>query len=108
MISKDRKRWQIAAHIILSVCSALALLPFILLVIISFTDDKTAIENGYAYFPAKWSLGAYEYLLQSADKFVRAYGMTILVTVVGTGVCIIMTSMLAYMLSKRQLPGVRF
>lgn len=107
MISKDRKRWQIAANIILTFCSVLALLPFILLVIISFTDDKTAIENGYAYFPEKWSLGAYEYLLQSADKFLRAYGMTVLVTVIGTSVCIIITSMLAYMLSKRQLPGVK-
>lgn len=79
MISKDQKRWQIAAHVILAVSSALALLPFILLIIISFTDDKTAIENGYSYLPAKWSTGAYEYLLQSTDKFVRAYGMAIAV-----------------------------
>lgn len=107
MISKDQKRWQIAAHAILAVSSALALLPFILLIIISFTDDKTAIENGYSYLPAKWSTGAYEYLLQSADKFVRAYGMTILVTAIGTAACVIMTSMLAYMLSKRKLPGVK-
>jgi putative aldouronate transport system permease protein len=96
-----------AAHVVLAFSSALALLPFILLVIISFTDDKTAIENGYSYLPAKWSTGAYEYLLQSADKFVRAYGMTILVTLIGTTVCVIITSMLAYMLSKRSLPGVK-
>ena len=43
MISRDQKRWQMAAHVVLAVSSALALLPFILLVIISFTDDKTAI-----------------------------------------------------------------
>ena len=107
MISRDQKRWQMAAHVVLAFSSALALLPFILLVIISFTDDKTAIENGYSYLPAKWSTGAYEYLLQSADKFVRAYGMTILVTLIGTTVCVIITSMLAYMLSKRSLPGVK-
>lgn len=107
MISRDQKRWQMAVHVVLAVSSALALLPFILLVIISFTDDKTAIENGYSYLPAKWSTGAYEYLLQSADKFVRAYGMTILVTLIGTTVCVIITSMLAYMLSKRSLPGVK-
>ena len=107
MISRDQKRWQMAAHVVLAFSSALALLPFILLVIISFTDDKTAIENGYSYLPAKWSTGAYEYLLQSADKFVRAYGMTILVTLIGTTVCVIITSMLADMLSKRSLPGVK-
>ncbi|WP_099467210.1 carbohydrate ABC transporter permease [Konateibacter massiliensis] len=107
MISKDQKRWQLASHIILTICSLLALLPFVLLIIISFTDDKTAMANGYSYFPEKWSLGAYEYLLQDIGRYARAYGMTILVTVIGTSVCLIMTSMLAYMLSKKELPGVK-
>lgn len=107
MISKDQKRWQLASHIILGTCSLLALLPFILLIIISFTDDKTALANGYSYFPKKWSLGAYQYLFQDLGRYGKAYGMTILVTVIGTSVCLLITSLLAYMLSKKELPGVR-
>lgn len=107
MISKDQKRWQMAANIILGLSSALALLPFLLLIIASFTDDKTAMSQGYTYFPKKWSLGAYEYLLASGERYVRAYGMTILVTIAGTSVCIMMTALLAYMLSKKNLPGVK-
>ena len=107
MVSKDQKRWSLGANIIMMMCSIAAILPFLLLIIASFTDDKTAILNGYSYFPEKWSLGAYEYLLQDIGKYARAYGMTILVTAIGTVVSIIITSMLAYMLSKRKLPGVK-
>ena len=66
---------------------------------------KTAILNGYSYFPEKWSFRAYEYLLQDIGKYARAYGMTILVTAIGTVVSIIITSMLAYMLSKNETSG---
>lgn len=107
MITKDQKRWEITSHIILSISSALAILPFILLIIASFTDDQVAMDNGYSYFPEKWSLGAYIYIFQDFNKYMRAYGMTILITAVGTTVCIIITALLAYMLSKRDLPGVK-
>ncbi|MCI6998249.1 MAG: carbohydrate ABC transporter permease [Eubacterium sp.] len=105
--SKDEKRWELGANIIMTICSALALLPFVLLVIISFTDDKTAMMNGYSYFPEKWSLGAYQYLFQDITKYLRAYGMTIIVTLVGTSLSVAITSLLAYMLAKRDLPGVK-
>ena len=107
MVSKDQKRWCAVAHIVLIIVSALAILPFILLIIASFTDETVALLNGYSYFPEKWSLGAYEYIIQNASTFVRAYGITIIVTVIGTVVCIILTALTAYVLSKRALPGVK-
>lgn len=107
VMSKDEKRWELSANIILIICSLLALLPFVLLIIISFTDDKTAMMNGYSYFPEKWSLGAYQYLFQDVTKYLKAYGMTILVTAIGTTISIVITSMLGYMLSQRNLPGVK-
>ncbi len=58
MISKDQKIWGGVAHIVLITLSALAILPFLLLVIASFTDDSVALLNGYSYFPEKFSLDA--------------------------------------------------
>lgn len=107
MVSKDQKRWRIVAHIVMILLSALALLPFLLLVIASFTDDATALVNGYSYLPEKWSLGAYEYILENKGTFLKAYGMTILVTFVGTVVNVVLTALTGYVLSKRQLPGVK-
>lgn len=108
MLYPDQKRWQIASHIVMIFLSLLALLPFVLLVISSLTDETVALLRGYSYFPEKWSLEAYLYILDNSSVFVKAYLMTILVTIIGTIVSLILTSLTAYTLSKRQLPGVKF
>lgn len=107
MVSKDLKRWQVAAHIVMILLAVLALAPFVLLIIASFTEENVALKYGYSYFPKALSLDAYAYIAQNASTFVRAYGMTILVTVVGTIGSIILTALTAYVLSKKGLPGVR-
>ncbi|SCP98684.1 carbohydrate ABC transporter permease [Anaerobium acetethylicum] len=105
MRTKGQKGWSLGANIILSIMSLLAIMPFLLLIIASFTDETVAMTDGYTYWPAKWSLAAYSYILSQAAMIGRAYLMTILVTIIGTGVGIVMTSMLAYMLSQKKLPG---
>jgi putative aldouronate transport system permease protein len=105
MAITEHKKWRFAANFALSIMSILALLPFILLIISSLTDESVALSNGYSYFPAKWSLLAYDYILNEAAVLGRAYGMSILVTIIGTTVNLLISSMLAYMLSKRSLPG---
>lgn len=89
---------------VMLICSLSALLPFILLVIASFTDETTALMNGYSYFPEKLSLDAYRYILNNQSTFFRAYGMTALVTLCGTVASVILTALTAYPLSKRNLP----
>ena len=73
--------------------------------IASLTDETVAMTQGYSYLPAKWSTLAYEYLSSQAGKLGRAYGMTILVTAVGTAVGVLITALLGYMLSNPELPG---
>ena len=107
MLSKDQKRWRILAHVVMMSMSLLALLPFILLVIASFTDDATALVEGYRYLPSKWSLNAYHYIIANSLTFIRAYGITLLVTIIGTVTCVVIVALTAYVLSKRRLPGVK-
>lgn len=107
MVSKDARRWRIIAHLVMIILSALALAPFALLIISSLTEEKSALRYGYSFIPKQWSFDAYTYILQNASTFVRAYGMTILITLIGTGASIIITALTAYVLSKKGLPGVR-
>jgi len=107
MAITEHKKWRFAANFTLSIMSILALLPFILLIISSLTDESAALSNGYSYLPEKWSLLAYDYILNEAAVLGRAYGMSVLVTLIGTTVNLLISSMLAYMLSKRSLPGVK-
>jgi putative aldouronate transport system permease protein len=80
-------------------------LPLILLFMSSVTDEKVLITNGYSLFPAKFSLYAYKYIITNSASVFRAYGITILVTAIGTTACVLLTSLVAYPLSLRDLPG---
>ncbi|MGG4205621.1 carbohydrate ABC transporter permease [Paenibacillus jamilae] len=96
-----RTLFQISNNIILTLLALASILPFLLLVISSFADETTLTLNGYSFLPEKFSLDAYEYLFQQSSMLLRAYGITLLVTVVGTSVGLLMTSMLAYPLSRK-------
>ena len=105
--SREEKVMQIIAHTVLILLSAAAIIPFWLLIAASFSDDTYAIQNGYKFFPEILSLDAYEYLIQQWEQIGRAYGVTILVTVIGTVVGVLAVSLLAYGLIQKNVPGVK-
>lgn len=78
------------------------LLPFLLVIISSFTDEGTIIREGYSLFPSKWSLDAYKAVLSGKDM-PNAYGVTVFVTAVGTVMSLLVTSFCSYAISGRML-----
>lgn len=102
---RSDKRFQIFAHVVLIILSLLAIMPMILMVISSLTDNNTLIAEGYSYTPSKWSFYAYEYIFSTGNSVVHAYGVSILLTVTGTICALTITTLLAYALSKKDLPG---
>jgi putative aldouronate transport system permease protein len=107
MRTLEDKRWAFVGHVCMIILSILALAPFVLLIIASFTDEAAAIRNGYSYVPEGWSLAAYGYILRQWGVIGRSYLVSMTVTVVGTVAGITMASMIGYTLSKRDLPGRR-
>lgn len=105
MHTREEKITQTVAHMVMLLLTFAALLPFLLLVIASFTDNAAAISEGYRFFPSKFSTEAYAYILDEWRMIGRAYGVTVFVTVVGTGVSLLISSMLAYALAQKDLPG---
>lgn len=99
---------QIALNIVLILLSVIAVAPFLLLLSSSLTRESTLVQEGYRFIPKDFSLYSYQYLFQSGGKIFRAYGITILVTVVGTTLGVLMTTMFAYPLSRRELPHRKF
>lgn len=104
MKSRDTFKWQIISNTVLIIVSVLAVMPFILLLTSSFTDESWALANGYSFFPGKWGLEAYGYIMSNFALIGRGYLNTFLVTLVGTGFSIIVSSLLAYALAKEGLP----
>lgn len=86
----------------------LCLIPFIVLVVSSVTDELSLLRNGYSFFPSKVSFDAYKYLLIESDSIVRGYIISTLVTIFGTFMNVTLTVLFAYPLSRKDLPGRGF
>ena len=107
MRSREYYITQTIAHIVCGLFALLALLPFVLLIVASFTENDWANANGYAFFPGKWSLDAYRYIAVQWGTIGRAYLMTVIVTASGTALSILMTTLFAYAVSQRDVPGMK-
>ncbi|AWB43089.1 sugar ABC transporter permease [Paenibacillus sp. CAA11] len=100
--------WNVIFNLIAGIFAFLCVFPFLFVVIISFTDEKTLASDGYRLIPAKWSLEAYRYVFQTGDMLLRSYGVTILVTVIGTLISLVMISLYAYAISRKSFAYRRF
>lgn len=97
----DAGRFKIFATVIGAVFSLIAMIPIVLIVIASFTDEKTLLADGYSFIPQKWSAAAYVYMFQQKALIGRAYGISTLVTLIGTVMSVLMTTMIAYPMSRK-------
>lgn len=96
-----KKPTNVLFNIILGILSLLSIIPFIFVMIISFTDENSLAMNGYRFIPEKISLYAYQYIVQAGENIIRSYGVTILVTIVGTVLGLLLTGTYAYALSRK-------
>ena len=93
--------FQIFSVALMLITCIIIVVPFLLMIISSLTDEKTLILNGYSFFPDKWSLEAYRYIFRSSGMILTSYGYSLLVTVVGTAVSLCITATMAYPLSRK-------
>ena len=88
-------------NIILAVLSLICVVPFIFVIIISFTDEASLAMNGYRFIPEKLSFYAYEYIVSAGENILKSYGVTIFITIVGTIIGLLLTGTYAYALSRK-------
>ena len=95
----------VITHFILIALCVICIIPFLLIVISSFTEESTLMMNGYSFFPKKWSTYAYTYILGGGGhNVIHGYFVSIGITIVGTTLSILMTTLFAYPLSRKDLP----
>lgn len=101
----NNKGYHFFINLFLTLLAFLCIMPFILLIISSFTEEHTLVREGYSFLPRAFSLASYQYIFSGSTKILRGYGMTVIVTAVGTILNVLMTTLLAYPLSQKLLPG---
>ncbi len=102
---KSNELNQTALHVFMTLLFLVCLVPFLLIFMASLTSEEEIVHTGYTLFPKEISLEAYTYLFGQGVKIARAYAITILVTTVGTGCGLLISTMLAYPLSRSDMPA---
>lgn len=83
-------------------------LPVLLVMISAFTDEKAIMNNGFSFFPEKWSLSGMNSVLRYGKQLLTSYGVTILITVGGTALGLLVMSMFAYSISRKEFRMAKF
>ncbi|MBQ2582427.1 MAG: carbohydrate ABC transporter permease, partial [Erysipelotrichaceae bacterium] len=99
-LMKGEAGFHYLALVIMILMMLFCIVPLILMFNVSISSEASLIK-GYRFIPDEWSLNAYSFMWAKRSTILRAYGLTILITVVGTIASLIITSMFAYPLSRK-------
>ncbi|WP_240422000.1 carbohydrate ABC transporter permease [Paenibacillus periandrae] len=100
-------RWfSVINYILLTLFALVTLLPFLYLFLVSFTDAHEYATSRLVIIPREWSLDSYRYIL-STRMFMRSIGVSGLLALAGSAISILVSSGLAYALSRNRLSGRR-
>jgi putative aldouronate transport system permease protein len=97
----DRALFSTIGYVSLTILAVLCIVPFILVVSSSLTEESTIIVEGYQFLPLQFSTEAYSILFKYPQELINAYFVTIGVTAVGTLLGLFLTSMTSYVLSRK-------
>lgn len=91
---------RLTIHVGLAMVALAFVTPLIIVISASFSSESAITDHGYSPIPQRFSSTAYRYILGDPSKIIQAYGVSILVTAIGTIVSLTFMSMLAYTLSR--------
>ncbi|MFB9328019.1 carbohydrate ABC transporter permease [Paenibacillus aurantiacus] len=98
-LQADRVWFNTFGYLFVGVFALLCLIPFWLIIVGSFSSQEAITLHGYSLWPKDWSSEAYKLLLETSNDLVRAYGVTIFVTAIGSFLGLMVTTMTAYVLN---------
>jgi putative aldouronate transport system permease protein len=92
---------QAILNIVFAMYTIVCVFPLLLVFAVSFSDENTVTRSGYKIIPQAISTKAYEFILSNGVQILEGYWLTILSTVVGTTLSLLITASLAYPISRR-------
>ena len=98
MNAKTRK---IILYVILGIITVLWLIPILFIFVMSVTSSDSIAEIGYSLFPRELTFEAYPYLIKNPAQILDSYKISIIVTLTGTVAGLLITTGLAYAMSRK-------
>ena len=87
-------------YIVLGLFSLCCIIPFIFVIIISFSAESSIRAIGYSFIPQAWSTDAFSYAFQKLPQIWRSYFNSVFITVVGTALSTLMCALYSYVLYR--------
>ena len=94
--------FEIITYAMLALGAIVCVLPFIIIISGSFTDNATILKEGYSLFPRNFTWAAYQTIFKAPKDILQAYKMTIFYTVIGTTLGLFMITLTAYVISRKE------
>ena len=96
---------QAILHIIFLIMTVTYIVPFIMVVSVSLTDERSVIKDGYHLIPKVFSVEAYKAVFANPTQILNSYQTTIIFTFVATFLAVLIMGVMAYPLSR---PNYKF
>jgi len=98
--ARDKILFNILAYTLVTVFGLMCVLPFLLVLITSFTSESALMHNGYTFFIKEFSTESYGLAFRNPQKIMWAYRNTICATLIGTTIAVLLASMTGYVLQR--------
>lgn len=95
-------------HLIVGGFALMCIIPFVFIVIISFTSSESLRTVGYSFFPVGLTTTNFEAAFELGDQLWRSFFNSIFVTVVGTFLSLLISIMYAYGIYRKDYPLRKF
>ena len=96
----DRIAFNIISYTLITLFGLMCVLPFVLVLVTSFTTETSLMKNGYTFFIPEVSTQAYDLAFRNPQKILWAYRNTVCATLIGTVCSVLLSSMTGYVLQR--------
>ena len=94
--------FEIITYAMLALGAIVCVLPFIIILSGSFTDNTTILTKGYSILPRDFTFAAYQTIFKAPKDILQAYKMTVFYTAVGTALGLLMITLTGYVISRKE------
>ena len=100
-LSASSKTFYAICYTVVGIVALICLIPFLLLISGSFTSEQYIRFHGFSLIPGEFSTEAYAIIFKTPERIIRAYGVSIFITIVGTFLGLFLISLTAYVISRK-------
>lgn len=103
-----KKRESILVNVFFILFSLVFIVPFLLVISISISNEQMILNNGYKLIPQMIDFTAYKYVFANPGQIIDSYGTTIFISIAGTVANVLVMSLMAYPLSRETFAYKKF